>query len=107
MLHLGSHRTGHQIHAFWAMHGVHHSSEDYNLTTALRQSSFYRLISWMYYLPFAFLFPPAVYIFHEQFNLVYQFWLHTQLVGDLGPLEYVLNTPSQHRVHHGKIFNRY
>jgi len=96
------HRTGHTIHAFWAMHGVHHSSEAYNLTTALRQSSLHFTVSWAYYVPLAFFFPPPLYFIHDQFNLLYQYWIHTQVIGKLGPLEYILNTPSQHRVHHGR-----
>lgn len=87
------------------MHGVHHSSEAYNLTTALRQSSFHFVVSWAYYVPLALFCPPPLYFVHDQFNLLYQYWIHTQVVGKLGPLEYILNTPSQHRVHHGK-FNK-
>jgi len=96
------HRTGHTVNAFWAMHSIHHSSEEYNLSTALRQSAIHRLVSWAYYLPLAFFFPPAMYLMHDQFNLLYQYWIHTQAIGKLGPLEYILNTPSQHRVHHGR-----
>ena len=84
------------------MHGVHHSSEAYNLTTALRQSSLHFSVGWLYYIPFALFFPPPLYFMHDQFNLLYQYWIHTQVVGKLGPLEYILNTPSQHRVHHGQ-----
>ena len=99
---LGVHRTGHTINAFWAMHGVHHSAEAYNLTTALRQSTFHMLVSFVYYVPAAFFFPPPLFLIHNQFNLLYQYWIHTQVIGKLGPLEYILNTPSQHRVHHGR-----
>ena len=99
------HRTGHTFRAFWASHGVHHSSEEYNLSTALRQSTVHGFFSWTYWLPLAFFLPPSLFVLHYQFNILYQFWIHTEVVGDLGPLEYVLNTPSQHRVHHGR--NRY
>lgn len=84
------------------MHGVHHSGEEYNLTTALRQSSIHQLASWVYYLPLAFFFPPALFFIQSDFNLLYQYWIHTRAIGKLGPLEWVLNTPSQHRVHHGR-----
>ena len=96
------HRTGHTISTFWALHGVHHSSEFYNLTTALRQSTFHSVVSWIYYLPLAFFFPPSMFLLHAQFNLLYQFWIHTEVIGKLGFLEYVINTPSQHRVHHAR-----
>lgn len=96
------HRQGHTIAAFWAMHSVHHSSEEYNLAAALRQSALHSSVSWLYDLPLALFFPPALFVIHSQFNLLYQFWIHTPVIGKLGPLEYVLNTPSQHRVHHGK-----
>eukprot|EP01087_Luapelamoeba_hula_P013165 TRINITY_DN3755_c0_g1_i1.p1 TRINITY_DN3755_c0_g1~~TRINITY_DN3755_c0_g1_i1.p1 ORF type:complete len:534 (-),score=59.71 TRINITY_DN3755_c0_g1_i1:29-1630(-) len=97
-----AHRTGHTINMFWAMHGIHHSSEEYNLSVALRQSSVHGWFGWVYYLPLALLFPPSLFLIHSQYNLLYQFWIHTPVVNTLGPLEYVLNTPSQHRVHHGK-----
>mmetsp|Transcript_32626 Transcript_32626/g.44796 ORF Transcript_32626/g.44796 Transcript_32626/m.44796 type:complete len:494 (+) Transcript_32626:149-1630(+) len=96
------HRTGHTFHMFWAMHGVHHSSEEYNLTTALRQSSIHGLASAFYYLPAAFFFHPTHFFLNAQFNLLYQFWIHTCTIPDLGVLEYVFNTPMQHRVHHGR-----
>lgn len=81
---------------------VHHSSEEYNLSTALRQGFVQSLISWIFYLPFAFFFPVPLFSFHKQFNTLYQFWIHTRAIGKLGPLEWILNTPSHHRVHHGK-----
>ena len=56
----------------------------------------------MFYIPLAVAIPPSVYLVHRQFNLLYQFWIHTELVGKLGPLEWILNTPSHHRVHHGR-----
>lgn len=99
------HRASHEINILWAAHQVHHSSEDYNLSTALRQSVFQNYSVWMFYLPLAFGIPPSVFLVHHQFNTLYQFWIHTEFIRNLGPLEYVLNTASHHRVHHGR--NRY
>lgn len=96
------HRMAHEINAFWASHITHHSSEEYNLTTALRQSASQALFSWVFYLPLALFVPPPLQFMHRQFNLLYQFWIHTRTVGKMGPLEYILNTPSHHRVHHGR-----
>lgn len=92
----------HEINIFWASHSVHHSSEDYNLSTALRQSAFQVYISWIFYIPLALIIPPPLFYLHKQFNALYQFFIHTQLVGKMGFLEYILNTPSHHRVHHGR-----
>ncbi|XP_035232231.1 alkylglycerol monooxygenase-like, partial [Stegodyphus dumicola] len=99
------HRACHEINILWAAHQVHHSSEDFNLSTALRQSVLQYYSIWLFYLPWAFFIPPSVYLVHNQLNLLYQAMLHTQVIRSLGPLEYVLNTASHHRVHHGK--NRY
>ncbi|XP_074652824.1 alkylglycerol monooxygenase-like [Tubulanus polymorphus] len=100
------HRMGHEVNLFWATHQAHHSSEDYNFTTALRQSTFQKFYAMFFYLPMAIVgVPPSLYLVHAHFNLLYQFWIHTEIVGKLGPLEYILNTPSLHRVHHGR--NRY
>ncbi|GAB6018612.1 hypothetical protein CHUAL_000297 [Chamberlinius hualienensis] len=94
-----------KINIMWAAHQVHHSSEDYNLGTALRQSALQHCTSWLFYLPLAPFIPPQMFIAHLQFNTLYQFWIHAAVVGKLGPLEWILNTPSHHRVHHGR--NRY
>merc|ERR1719433_183080 len=99
------HRAAHELNILWAAHQVHHSSEDYNLTTALRQSMIMKFGNWPFYLPMAFFVPPTHMIVHVQFNLLYQFWIHTELVRDIGPLEHILNTAKHHRVHHGS--NRY
>ncbi|XP_062872932.1 alkylglycerol monooxygenase [Trichomycterus rosablanca] len=96
------HRCSHELNILWAAHQVHHSSEYYNLTTALRQSVTQQFSSWIFYLPMALIVPPSVFAVHIQFNLLYQFWIHTEIVRDLGPLEWILNTPSHHRVHHGR-----
>lgn len=97
------HRKSHEIGAFWAAHSVHHQSEEYNLSVALRQGAFQSFFSWVFYLPLAVLgFPPVVFITCSALNTLYQFWIHTRLIGKLGPLEWVFNTPSHHRVHHGR-----
>jgi alkylglycerol monooxygenase len=97
------HRIAHQYNAPWAGHVVHHSSEDYNLAVALRQGTFQGVFSWVFYLPLAFVgFPPAWFAAMASFDTLYQFWIHTRAIGKLGPLEWVLNTPSHHRVHHAR-----
>jgi len=96
------HRMSHQINLLWAAHIVHHQSEEYNLTVALRQSWFQSWFSWVFYLPLAFLgFDPLIFITLSSFNTLYQFWIHTRAIKSLGLLEWILNTPSHHRVHHG------
>lgn len=99
------HRAGHEISLFWSGHQTHHSSQRYNLTTALRQGFLQKYYSWIFYLPLALFLPPTVFVVHLQFNLLYQFWIHTEVIGTLGPLELIINTPSHHRVHHGR--NKY
>jgi sterol desaturase/sphingolipid hydroxylase (fatty acid hydroxylase superfamily) len=96
------HRMSHQINALWAAHIVHHQSEEYNLTVALRQSWFQGWFSWVFYLPLAFIgFDPIMFLTLSSFNTLYQFWIHTRTIKSMGFLEYILNTPSHHRVHHG------
>jgi sterol desaturase/sphingolipid hydroxylase (fatty acid hydroxylase superfamily) len=97
------HRASHRINLFWASHVVHHQSEEYNLSTALRQSWIEILLAGVFYLPLAALgFSPAAFVTMSTLNTLYQFWIHTRLVGRLpAPLEWLLNTPSHHRVHHG------
>ncbi|XP_073980605.1 alkylglycerol monooxygenase-like isoform X1 [Rhodnius prolixus] len=95
------HRACHEIHILWAQHQVHHSSEDFNLAVGLRQSVLQGWCGFIFYLPLAFFIPPSVFLTHQQFNLLYQFWIHTETVKSLGPLEWILNTPKHHRVHHG------
>jgi sterol desaturase/sphingolipid hydroxylase (fatty acid hydroxylase superfamily) len=97
------HRWSHEANLGWAAHIVHHQSEEYNLTVALRQGAFQGAFSWVFYLPLALLgFPPLMFLTVSSANTLYQFWIHTRLVGRLGPLEWFLNTPSHHRVHHGR-----
>ena len=97
------HRFSHEISILWAAHAVHHQSEEYNLSTALRQTSTGFLFGWIFYLPlFAIGFPLEVLLTVNAVNLIYQFWVHTRLIDRLGPLESVLMTPSHHRVHHAQ-----
>jgi hypothetical protein len=89
------------VNAFWAAHVVHHQSEEYNLAVALR--AFQTAFSWIFYLPLAVLgFPPLMFLTVSSIDTLYQFWIHTRAIGKLGPLEWVLSTPSNHRVHHGR-----
>jgi len=97
------HRLGHERNVLWAAHSVHHQSEEYNLTTALRQTSSGFIFSWIFYLPLALVgVPPLVFITVASLNLLYQFWVHTRHIPKLGWLEWVLITPSNHRVHHAQ-----
>jgi alkylglycerol monooxygenase len=97
------HRMSHEVNAFWAAHVVHHQSEEYNLAVALRQGAFQSSFSWVFYLPLALIgFPPLMFLTVSSIDTLYQFWIHTRAIGRLGPLERVLNTPSNHRVHHGR-----
>lgn len=96
------HRLGHEIALFWGSHVSHHQSEDYNLGTALRQTSI-DFHGFLFYLPFFYFGFPAEVIFTVvSANLIYQFWVHTQHVPKLGPLEWIMVTPSNHRVHHAR-----
>ncbi len=96
------HRAAHRVNFFWAGHVVHHQSEEYNFSVALRQSWFGQLTQWIFYVPLAIAgFPPAMFLVMTTLNTLYQFFIHTRLVGRLGPLEWFMNTPSHHRVHHG------
>lgn len=97
------HRANHRIRILWAAHVVHHSSQRYNLSTALRQSWTDTLPAVVFSIPlFLVGFTPAQWAVVHGFNLIYQFWIHTEAIDRLWrPLEYVLNTPSHHRVHHG------
>ncbi len=95
------HRAGHRVALFWAAHVVHHQSEDYNLSTALRQTSSGWLAGWIFYLPMALAgFPPLVFAVVALIDLLYQFWVHTEQVGRLGWFDRWFCAPSNHRVHH-------
>ena len=98
------HRMAHHINIGWATHVVHHSSEEYNLTTALRQGAFQHFFSFAFYLPLAWIgFPPIWFVSLVALNTVFQFWVHTRTIDKLPAwFEYILNTPSHHRVHHGQ-----
>ena len=97
------HRTGHEINIMWASHVIHHSSEEFNLSTALRQSSTGLLFRWIFYVPLALLgYPLEGFLVVGLIDLIYQYWVHTQLIGKLGWMEKVFVTPSNHRVHHGQ-----
>lgn len=97
------HRLAHEISILWGSHIVHHQSEEYNLTVALRQAWLQGAFSWVFYLPLAVLgFDPAMFIVVGSFQTLYQFWIHTRAIDKLpAPIEYIFNTPSHHRVHHG------
>ena len=97
------HRSAHQVRWFWASHVNHHSSQHYNLSTALRQSwTGFIALGFIFRLPLVLIgFDPAMVFFCGAINLIYQFWIHTEAIGKLPRwFEYVMNTPSHHRVHH-------
>ena len=98
-----AHRLSHEINLFWGGHVVHHQSEEYNLSVALRQSSFQVVWTFAFSLPIALLgFHTTDFILISAFNTLYQFWIHTETISKMGWFEYVFNTPSHHRVHHGR-----
>lgn len=103
LLYYAYHRASHRVNFLWAGHVVHHSSEEYNFSVALRQSWFgQQLTEWVFFLPLALAgFSPPMFLVMLTLNTLYQFFIHTRLVGRLGALEWILNTPSHHRVHHG------
>ncbi len=95
------HRGGHRVAVLWAAHAVHHQSEDYNLGTALRQTSSGFLLGWLFYLPMAVVgVPPLVFAVVALVDLLYQYWVHTQQIGRLGWFDRWFCSPSNHRVHH-------
>ena len=101
LCHYWFHRASHRINFFWAAHAVHHQSDEYNLSAALRQSWLEPLWSLPFYLPLALLgLPLPVFLAMHAIHTIYQFWIHTRVIDRLGPLELFLNTPSHHRVHH-------
>ncbi len=98
-----AHRMSHEVNLFWGGHVVHHQSEEYNLSVALRQSSFQVVWTFGFSLPIALLgFRTADFVLVSALNTLYQFWIHTETIGKMGWFEYVFNTPSHHRVHHGR-----
>jgi len=97
------HRSSHEVRFLWAAHVNHHSSTHYNLSTALRQSWTTPLTGPWFWLPLPLLgFHPVMVTIAMTINLVYQYWIHTELIGSMGPFEWVFNSPSHHRVHHGR-----
>jgi sterol desaturase/sphingolipid hydroxylase (fatty acid hydroxylase superfamily) len=96
------HRIHHEVRVFWASHVVHHSSEHYNLSTALRQT-WTPMTALPFWVPLALLgFPPWMILTQQAISLIYQFWIHTERVTKLPAwFEFFFNTPSHHRVHHG------
>jgi sterol desaturase/sphingolipid hydroxylase (fatty acid hydroxylase superfamily)/uncharacterized membrane protein YhhN len=106
-LYYWNHRLGHTVAVFWAAHVVHHQSQDYNLSTALRQPGTYPLLGWVFYLPMALAgVPPLVFVVVGLVDLLYQFWIHTEQIGRLGRFDRWLASPSNHRVHHA-VNDRY
>jgi sterol desaturase/sphingolipid hydroxylase (fatty acid hydroxylase superfamily) len=96
------HRIGHESRFFWASHVIHHSSESYNLSTAVRQTWTGSVINTLFWIPLILLgFSPLMVMIQQSISLIYQFWIHTETIGQMGFLEKILNTPSHHRVHHG------
>jgi len=101
------HRAGHEVGLLWAAHVVHHQSERYNLSTALRQTGSGALLGWLFYLPLALLgVPVEVFAVVAVIDLIYQYWIHTELVPKLGWFDRVFASPSNHRVHHA-VNDRY
>jgi sterol desaturase/sphingolipid hydroxylase (fatty acid hydroxylase superfamily) len=97
------HRMGHERTILWAAHVAHHQSEEYNLTTALRQTSTGFLLGWIFYIPMYLLGIPAeVVVTAGALSLIYQFWVHTEHLPKLGWYEWIFVTPSNHRVHHAQ-----
>ena len=99
-----AHRMSHQVNLFWGGHSVHHQSEEYNLSVALRQSSTQTIWTFLFYTPMAIAgINPLVLLSVSGFNLLYQFWIHTESINKLPRwFEAVFNTPSHHRVHHAR-----
>ncbi|GFS72486.1 alkylglycerol monooxygenase [Trichonephila clavipes] len=97
------HRMIHQVNILWAIHETHHTPEDMMFTSPMRNHIFLLPIHWLTYMPMALAIPPTTYLVHYQISIIYQYWLHTEIIGKLpAPIEYVLSTPSHHRAHHGK-----
>jgi alkylglycerol monooxygenase len=103
LLYYWYHRLGHEVRVLWAAHVVHHSSEHYNLSTALRQSSSGALLGWLFYLPMAVMgVPPKLFVIVGLIDLLYQYWVHTETIHQLGWFDRIFVSPSNHRVHHGQ-----
>ena len=97
------HRLHHENKLLWGTHVVHHHGEEFNLSTAMRQTSTGFLWKWIFYLPMVILgVPPLIFVAVGGLNLIYQYWVHTELIGKLGWYEKIFITPSNHRIHHAK-----
>ncbi|NNM12744.1 MAG: sterol desaturase family protein [Gammaproteobacteria bacterium] len=97
------HRAGHEINLLWGAHSVHHSSEYFNMSTAMRQSATTVFYNWIFYLPMAVLgIPWFVFVVTSFASLFYQYWVHTELIPKMGWFDRVFVSPSNHRVHHGQ-----
>jgi sterol desaturase/sphingolipid hydroxylase (fatty acid hydroxylase superfamily) len=95
------HRAGHECAVFWAAHAVHHQSQDFNLSVALRQGSAVGLLGWVFFLPMALIgVPPENFGIAALVLVLYGYWVHTQHIGKLGWFDHVFSSPSNHRVHH-------
>lgn len=99
-----AHRLGHEVNFFWGAHGVHHQSEDYNLSVALRQSWLHAAVAFFIFLPIPFLgVSPKVFFIVLSINSFYQFWIHTNLIDRMPKwFEFIFNSPAHHRVHHAR-----
>ena len=101
-LYYWEHRFAHVVRVLWVQHAVHHSSRYMNIVTGIRFGPFEGIWSMIAIFPMLLIgFPPELIIFGSLVVLAYQTWVHTELIGKLGPIEWVMNTPSHHRVHHG------
>lgn len=99
------HRTSHRVRWFWSAHVVHHSGQHMNMTTAMRQSLLYTITGWwLFFMPLVILgVHPGVVFFLYGVDLTYQYFIHTESIGKLHPvIEYIFDTPSNHRAHHGR-----
>lgn len=98
-----THRINHKLEFFWSIHSVHHSSSEFNFSTALRLPWLAPFFNWVFYLPLILIgFPLKFIAISHVLNLWFQFFVHTQLIKKLGYLDQIFNTPSNHRVHHSK-----
>ncbi|GIY00472.1 alkylglycerol monooxygenase [Caerostris extrusa] len=97
------HRMIHQVNILWAIHETHHTPEDMMFTSPMRNHIFLLPIHWITYMPMALAIPPTTYLVHYQISIIYQYWLHTEIIGKLpAPVEFLLSTPSHHRAHHAE-----
>jgi alkylglycerol monooxygenase len=96
------HRASHRVNVLWAVHVVHHQSDHYDFTVSLRQGAVATWVTYLFYLPLALVVPAETFVLVHAAYQIYQFFVHTELVRRIGPLEWLLASPSHHRVHHGQ-----